>query len=171
MRTSILTEHMLIICLMMSEGDVEISIAEIIRRVETWQKTKCRIFGTNDADFAGAFVTLVFFESDLYGIPTDNLPEKMDTIPLWQVIEQILKYEDVYFSDEGQMWCCLGETPAEGNLTMRDFFRNPRQHRAEEVMHFLREQNISQDMLKTWSEEWLPELFGTSMIGRLTHAV
>ena len=99
MPAAILSQDILVICLVVSEGDINLSIEEVISRVENYQEVQNRHFGISKDDFRNLFYMFVNFELGIRSID-----DGIDNLILSDIITDILKYQDVYFNDEGEYW-------------------------------------------------------------------
>lgn len=100
MAASILTQDILAICLLLANGKVDLSVEEVIGRVENYQALNDRHFGISTADFRNLFRTLISWELELKGFD-----EKLDDVKFSHIIGYILNYHYAHFNDEGEHWC------------------------------------------------------------------
>ena len=100
MAAAIVTEDFLAICLILADGDINMRLEEVICRAEAYQESSDSHFGISRSDFRCAFNKLSFVIYHETGV--GNYEEMLTRNPLLQHwIGPILKYEDVYFNDEG----------------------------------------------------------------------
>lgn len=82
-----------------------------------------------------------------------NYKEMLETKPLlkdW--IFQILKYDQVYFNDEGEHWCKHKESlPSQINSKMFEFFTDNCNRSKKDVLQFLEEINYNKTVLLKFS--------------------
>ena len=100
MSNTILTVDLVSVGLLLSNCDIEISLRELFRKVEEFQNLNSRIFGTSDEDFSSSIRVLLFSEMSIV-----LNEECLDKITFKEIIPEMLKYNDVYFNDEGEHWC------------------------------------------------------------------
>lgn len=100
MTAIIRTQDFVGVCLLMSEGKIEIKLADLIRRVEAFQDEQNRHFGITRSDFMSLFFRLQVF-SFASGISFENF---LAQTTLKDVLKEILQYESAYFNDEGECW-------------------------------------------------------------------
>ena len=137
MTAAILTEDFLAISLILTNGDINSRLEEVICRVEAYQESSDRHFGIYRRDFRSSINMLSFQVYHERGI--GSYEEMLATNPLlrhWMY--PILNYEIVYFNDEGESWWTPeGAVPSEVNLKMRKFFSDPNNHDPQKVIRFL----------------------------------
>ena len=137
MAAAILTEDFLFICLIFSKGDINMRLEEVICRAEAYQKASDRHFGISRSDFRNAIYMLSFITYHETGL--GNYEEILAKNPLlkdW--IVPILRYEDIYFNDEGEHWCeYKGTSQSPTNIKMRKFFSDVCNHKKENVLKYL----------------------------------
>ncbi len=99
MAAVILSQDILAICLFLADGNINLSLGEVIRRVENYQEVQNRHFGISRSDFRGLFQMLISWELGI-----KSFGDELDDIKLSYIITEILKYHDGYFNDEGEHW-------------------------------------------------------------------
>lgn len=102
MAHGILAHDFLAVCLIFSDGDIRVPVAAIAKKAEQFQKSTKRRFGVTDEDFTAAIFMLTFHEGLL-----DNPDKDLERLLLSDIIPLILKYDEIYFNDEGEHWNCL----------------------------------------------------------------
>jgi hypothetical protein len=99
MAAAILSQDILAICLLSTDGDVDLSLEEVIHRVEEFEKVNNRHFGTSRSDFRVLFLMLVYLELGI-----KKLGDEIDDIRFIDIIADVLNYFDAHFNDEGEHW-------------------------------------------------------------------
>ena len=99
MPAAILSQDILAICLLLADGNIDLSMEEVVHRVEIFQEDQDRHFGITRYDFRGLFN--YWFMFDLGIIHCD---EGIDGIKLKDVAIDVLTYHDAHFNDEGEYW-------------------------------------------------------------------
>ena len=95
MAASILSQDILAICLFLADGNIDLSIEEVIHRVEKYQEEQDRHFGISRSDFRNLFHMLISWELRI---------KEFDDIKLSDIITDILMYQYAHFNDEGENW-------------------------------------------------------------------
>ena len=155
MPAEILTEDLLSVLLLLSEGDVSITLDEALFRLEHWQRAEDRHFGISQDDMRSAFGMLWF-----RNYPRPNGPYEFDEIcqktTLQEWIPYVLRYYELYCNDEGEHWhekedhsglFEAGQAASFRNYEMRKFFREPVSRDSIEVMRFLKRLGVGADIL------------------------
>jgi hypothetical protein len=164
MSAVLLSQDFLGICLVLSCGNVDTNLAEIIKRAELFQETQNWHFGISRTDFRNSLYVLA--EADLLR----NSFECMTSVTLRDVLTKILKHESVYFNDEGEYWdlqtehdgsyirCVLGygdeeyKAKSATKQSMVEFFINSGDiHKPEEVREFMAQTGLSESILYSCS--------------------
>jgi hypothetical protein len=117
MARSILTPDMVSIGLLMSEGNINITMEELISAIMDYQKRSCRIFGESDEDYLLACFHLVNFETTLLARYMDF--EEFNRLTFRQIIPEMLRFTEMYVNDEGEHWL---ENRNLNNETIERFF-------------------------------------------------
>ncbi len=105
MAASILSQDILAICLFLADGNIELSIEEVIHRAENYQKINDRHFGITRSDFHNLFHYWFIFDLGI-----KQLDEGIDDVKLKDVVIDILAYHSSHFNDEGEYWINEKET-------------------------------------------------------------
>ena len=164
MPAEILTQDIVGILLILSDGDVDLTLGKNIRLAENFQQVHNRHFGISQSDFRNLFCNLFFEEPRFQGYKQD-----LSGISLGEVIPEILRYQAAYFNDEGEYWITLEELTdqdlaldddyASEELSiqmelkdqMRRFLENPPNQDA--VREYMKEHNVSEKILYLWSRK------------------
>ncbi len=96
----------LAICMMMADFDLNVNALEVIGKVEEYQDSTGREFGEGRGDFRGAFYEIIWAWRPK-GISQNQMgdPQKlMGKTPLKDWIGLILKYDHIWFDEEGETW-------------------------------------------------------------------
>lgn len=101
MANSILAVDMVSVVLVLTEGDIDITLEELFQRVTEYQSANQRIFGTSDTDFSTALTNLIFMHTHLAEFFNYNT---VVSLKLREMIPEILKLNEVYMNDEGEEW-------------------------------------------------------------------
>jgi hypothetical protein len=169
MTAAILSQDFLGICLVLSDGNLDTRLADIIERVERFQQAHNRHFGISRTDFSTSLFRLTKGGlSDGFEI----MMRRFERMMLKDVVMEILGYEKVYCNDEGEYWDLAGE-PDEYDCSyvqslldllgfrevdyratqamkrsMLDFFRNAENSsKIESVKEFMTRNGITHDLL------------------------
>ncbi len=138
MAATILSQDILAICLLLSDGNLDLSLKEVIHRAEEYQETQDRHFGISRSDFRGLFHRL-------------NWAYEMDAIKMREVISDILEYHDAYFNDEGESWYKADDVEEQDQVKQQmKLFFNPQeisQLHPKLVREFMAKMNITEAIL------------------------
>ena len=154
MAAAILSQDIVAICLLCIDGNIDLSLTEVIRRVEAYQEAQDRHFGISRYDFRGLFRTLVCRELGI-----KSFADEIDDIKLSDIIIDILEYHDAYFNDEGEYWFKGDETYSEGIASWFDYTEKEYEYRMkvkQQMKRFLRRQEITTldpKLVKNFMEE------------------
>jgi len=118
MAKSILTPDMVSIGLLLSDGNINITMAELISAIVDYQKRSGRDFGESEEDYLLACFQLVNFETDLLTGYMDF--EEFKRLAFRQIIPEMLRFTEVYMNDEGEHWL---ENKNLDDETIERFFR------------------------------------------------
>lgn len=99
MPAAMLTQDILAICLLHADGNIDLSLENILFHAETYQERQNRHFGISRSDFRGLFHMLMFCELGM-----KKFGEDIENITLRDMLPEILKYHSAYFNDEGEHW-------------------------------------------------------------------
>lgn len=91
--------------LVLSEGNIDIKLADLVKRADSFQEEQNRHFGITRSDFLNLFFRLNNF-SFTNGVSFDKFLEQTT---LKDILPEILQYESAYFNDEGECWDKLSE--------------------------------------------------------------
>jgi hypothetical protein len=114
-----LSQDVLGICLILSEGDLNTPLDEIAKRAEDFQESSKRHFGITGNDFRMMLIRLVW---DVFPGSILDKSRHMENVTLKEVAPKILSYEDVYCNDEGEYWCGCSERHDLAAYHIRELF-------------------------------------------------
>jgi hypothetical protein len=114
--TAILSQDIMAICLLCTDGNVHLNLGEVIHHVEDYQKAEHRHFGISSSDFRGLFRSLI--SGELF-IRSYN--DEIDDIIFSEIITDILEYHDAYFNDEGEHWVKACEIDSDDIFSWYDY--------------------------------------------------
>ncbi len=173
MGVNILSQDVLALCLILSKGDTNMDLERIVVEAERFMEDNERGFGVTRADFRGLFwMGLLFRELGI-----TRWDANLEGFHLKEIILDILRFDKAFFNDEGEYWLsiCRDREPTaddykkchldwnewyteeefsrkiELKQQMRSFFNDPRNHQAELVARFMKENGIEEDMLFHYS--------------------
>ena len=98
------------ICLLVSEGDLNVKLGDVIKHVEEFQTKKDRHFGITSSDFHTLFWRLLC-ERSPGSLLRNESESNLYKVNLQDVALDILKYQDAYFNDEGESWDLCEQDP------------------------------------------------------------
>lgn len=101
MAKSILAVDMVSIGLILSEGNIDITLEDVFKKVTEYQTANQRIFGTSKTDFSSAIIRLVFMHTQLVSNFDFN---SAISLKFREIIPETLKFNEVYMNDEGEEW-------------------------------------------------------------------
>jgi hypothetical protein len=110
MTAMLMSQDILGICLLVSGGNLSMTLEDVVKRVEEFQSQNDRHFGILNTDFRTLFCRLLWTKfpgSLLRGESESNLYK----VNLQDVVLDILKYGAAYFNDEGENWDLFGNDP------------------------------------------------------------
>jgi hypothetical protein len=116
MTAAIMTQDILGICLLVAGGDLSMSMADVILRVEEFQTQNDRHFGITDRDFRKLVFWLIWRKiphspgTSMTGAYYKVL-EVLKEIKLQDIVLHIIEYSDAYFNDDGEHWLDLAHGP------------------------------------------------------------
>ena len=162
MAVAILSQDIVAICLWCGDGNINLSLSEVIGRVEKYQEAQNRHFGISRSDYHDLFLMLIYSELGI-----KSFGDEIDDIKMRDIINNILEYHDAYFNDEGNHWITTDEIYSDDigywfRLTekeyeykmaikqrMKEFFRQQKiaELDPEVVKKFMAEINITEAML------------------------
>ena len=96
MAANILSPDFLGICLLLTKGDTNLCLDEVVLAVERFQANKSRHFGISSDDFRGMLTVLVY--EDL------GFDQDYAEISLQKIIPLILRHHDVHSNDTDTYW-------------------------------------------------------------------
>jgi hypothetical protein len=99
MAPSILSSDIISIGLLLSKGNISITLEDLAGKVTSWQTQNKRIFGVTEDDFINALLMLVLSELNF-----ENDLKDFHKLTFREIIPKILHYNEVYFNDEGEHW-------------------------------------------------------------------
>lgn len=93
-------------CMIIADFDLEMTAIEVIGKVEEYQNSTGREFGEGRGDFRGAFYEIIWaWRPEGVGQGQMGDPQKLlARTPLRDWIGLILKYDHVWFDEEGETW-------------------------------------------------------------------
>lgn len=151
MVAAILSQDILAICLLFADGDMDVSLEEVIQRAEEYQEMQDRHFGISRSDFRGLFNMLLSWE---LGIKKPG--DKMDDTRLSDVVTDILDYHDAYFNDEGESWTRSTNAEFDDWYGYEEGFYKQRMVIKEKMKVFFQHKkdgSFSQNVVKRFMEE------------------
>jgi hypothetical protein len=101
MGKSISTSDMVSIGLLLSNGNIDITLEELFERVIEYQLVNNLVIGVDEQDFSSSIAILVFFELGLLKLDNMNAFYKLT---FKEIIPGMLTFKEVYFNDEGEHW-------------------------------------------------------------------
>jgi hypothetical protein len=107
------------ICIILSEGNLNMRLGEIIKLVEGFQEKNDRHFGITRDDFRSLLIRLIW---EKYPGSIFNRSRHLDNVTLEEVALEMLSYEDVYCNDEGEYWCSPDGRWKLGEYHIRELF-------------------------------------------------
>jgi len=138
MAATIMSQDILAICLLLSDGNLDLNLKEVILRAEEYQETQGRHFGISRSDFRGLF-------------QLQNWEYEMDAIKMRDIINDILEYHDAYFNDEGEYWYKGDDVESQDKVKqqMKRFFspQEISQLHPKLVREFMAKMNITEAIL------------------------
>ena len=160
-----LTQDILAVCLLFADGDISLSMEEILQHAERFQEKNDRHFGISRSDLRVLFIMLFAWYLGIRGFS-----EELDDIKLSDCIPEILKYHDAYFNDESSHWVTYEEAGPEAEdsllywlgydedqyqekLNLKEnmkwlFLENDADSiDPESIRNFMRENNITEEIL------------------------
>jgi hypothetical protein len=102
MAKSILTPDMVSIGLLISGGNIDITLGTLMERIMEFQVVNHRIFGESDEDYQNACIFLAIFESQSLRCKPDIA--EFNRLRFRDIIPEMLLYHEVYMNDEGDHW-------------------------------------------------------------------
>jgi hypothetical protein len=134
MAAEISADAFVALCLQLAEGDPEISMSELLRRLEAWQEREDRHFGISRSDVRGALRELAWLlgHNAWSQAEFDALLEGTSS-STW--LSEMLKYRAVYFNDEGESWVAESEAMREDPWPFS--WQHPEEYRAWETRQAL----------------------------------
>lgn len=99
MAKSILSTDIISIGLLLSDGNIDITMEELEGKVNIWQTQNNRIFGVSDNDYLNSLLMLVMSDLNL-----QNGINSFYKLTFREIIPRIHDYNEVYFNDEGEHW-------------------------------------------------------------------
>jgi hypothetical protein len=99
MADSMLTVDMVSVGLLLSDGNIDISLGILFNKVEDFQIRNQKYYGTSVDDYRGALIQLCYFEL--------RLVQDFDQVYMLKfkdVILEMLQFNNVYYNDEGESW-------------------------------------------------------------------
>lgn len=112
MPTLKITPQIISLCLVLSDGDIDMTMDDVCNRMNSFMKKTRRIYGVDYDDFTSQFLFLYFDIKDtvpLAGGHEDVLTKNT----LRAFIPGILAFDEVYCNDEGEHWATYGEMSPE----------------------------------------------------------
>jgi len=93
---------MVSIGLLISHGNIDITLEELFAGVIEYQTQNNRIFGVSDEDYRSACFFLVAFEGRLLSNFMDF--DEFNRLTFREIIPEMLRFHEVYMNDEGEHW-------------------------------------------------------------------
>ncbi len=123
MGKAILSVDMVSIGLVLSHGNVEITLNKLSQLAEEYQIANQRIIGSTDTDYSSALASIVFLNMKFEEfIDYERIMKKQ----FKEIIELMLKYDEVYMNDEGEYWSNRNNYDAD--YLLRYFNLNPKEY-------------------------------------------
>ena len=97
-----LSQDILAVCLVLADGDIDLTLAEVVRRAEGYQERADRHFGISTSDFRGLMCQLLPPGSCWACVA--RMEGVGEEVRLREVIGDILGYHDGWCNDEGEGW-------------------------------------------------------------------
>jgi|GEM_PF-1578631 len=153
MSFGITAEDMVGICLVLADGNMMLSMEDVILQAEDFQKIKGIHFGVSWDDFRSCLFWLGY-ESGLYDLnevgENGEFPE-MFQLPLLYWLPLILTYHVVYFNDEGESWSCFSDYPDNRKL-VHAFISKTHSLTPDKIMAWLDRLGLNRDSLDRYTE-------------------
>jgi hypothetical protein len=99
------------ICIIMSDYDLNMNMLEVVKRIDEFEKTTGMDYGTGQQDFHCAFIDLFLRMAKEYD-HNFELDDFLGKTTLKDWVGPILRFQDVWFNDEGESW---NDVPEDGN--------------------------------------------------------
>ncbi|MGE5578930.1 MAG: hypothetical protein ACM3WU_02700 [Bacillota bacterium] len=153
--------------LMAADFDLNAEFGQIIDRVEAFEASTGRLFGSADTDLRTSAFSLLFQAGCLSSIGLDKAEEHLMAMRLRDLLTLALGYDSVYCNDEGEYWEKIEDGPStEGvedtenskciNGRLKSLMSRSPAPTADEVRGVLSELGLDQPGLTHWLEEhWL----------------
>jgi hypothetical protein len=173
MANSILSPDMVSIGLLITHGNIDITLEDLLAGVMEYQTRKNRIFGVTEEDYRSACFHLAAFEGKLLS-NFMNLDE-FKLLTFRKIIPDMLHFNEVYMNDEGEHWLeeaehgdafieqfyGLTRKGYEAKIQLKnamiDFFRNCRDESIEQkkITDFMTNQGITEQVLEECSTDYI----------------
>ncbi|MCL5999519.1 MAG: hypothetical protein M1546_26155 [Chloroflexi bacterium] len=160
MAYAIPSSDILSICLVLSDCDLDASIARVIERVEGHQRDHDCHFGVTETDFRMAMLRLGLARGEVELAHWEHVWSALEQVPLCRWVQPMLAYNNAYFNDEGESWDMEAEIAdcAEYNRPFREFFAQPATLTRETIAAYLAERGITVESVYRWTEQGQREL-------------
>ncbi|HMK45114.1 MAG TPA: hypothetical protein VK436_00665 [Methanocella sp.] len=100
----------LAICMIMADFDLEVSALKVIQGAEKYQDLTGSEFGEGRGDFRGAFYEIIAsWRPEGISIQMGEPQRFLGRTPLKDWIGVILRYDHVWFDEEGETWSTVSE--------------------------------------------------------------
>jgi hypothetical protein len=99
MADTMLTVDMVSVGLLLSDGDIDISLEVLFKKVEDYLVMHEKYYGTSVEDYRSSIIFLCYFEFSL----VEDF-ELLYELRFRQIILEMLHFINVYFNDEGESW-------------------------------------------------------------------
>jgi hypothetical protein len=98
------------ICIIMSDYDLNRNMLEVVNRIDEFERATGMEYGTGYQDFHCAFIDLYLRTQPVYR--KFELDDVLGKTTLKDWVGPILRFQDVWFNDEGESW---SDEPEDGN--------------------------------------------------------
>lgn len=99
MPATILSQDIVAICLLLSEGNIDIILNDLYKRLEEYEKSSNRHFGIAKGDIIASIRTLLFSELHIKDVLNNE-----HKIQLKDIIPEMLNFHSAYFKDTEDYW-------------------------------------------------------------------
>lgn len=153
MPNSLLTEDFLAICLVLSEGDAQCTVGELLRKADQWQKENHRVFGIKLNDLKNAFYLLENqvqrFHREALGL--EAMEKRIQESSLGSWIEAMLSFREVNFRHRGSPWQRTAIPISRTKLHMQALFSQYERPSPRKVLEVFSSLELDKSVLKKWS--------------------
>ena len=160
MAAKILTENLIACFLILSDGDVSISVKDALTRLYVWEEENDRHFGIDRFDIYIAFQNLWFIEKYGQLKITNDFDKDIKNTSLADWMPHILIFSDIYCNDESSHWTLKwdrrkrlpdGQQTSWRNWQLRQLFSAKKRPSPAEVMCLFNKWQVSPQSMWSWS--------------------